>query len=56
MTDDLSMRRNVIGGETAPDDYDVIWDELTIGRIFKQVGAGTALIRWPDATKMFERS
>ena len=28
MTDGLSLRRAVIGGETAPDDYLVIWDDL----------------------------
>ncbi|MCK1296968.1 hypothetical protein IVB33_03095 [Bradyrhizobium sp. 24] len=37
MSDDLTMRRTV-GGETAPDDYEVIWDELSIGRIFRGVG------------------
>ena len=42
MAEDLSLRRAVIGGETAPDDYAVIWDGLTIGRIFKQVGIGGA--------------
>jgi hypothetical protein len=30
MPDDLSLRRTVIGGEAAPDDYAVIWDGLTI--------------------------
>lgn len=40
MPDDLSLRRAVIGGETAPDDYQVIWDELAIGRIFKTVAVG----------------
>ncbi|WP_018456781.1 hypothetical protein [Bradyrhizobium sp. WSM4349] len=40
MTDDLTMRRTVIGAETAPDDYEVIWDELSIGRIFRGVGGG----------------
>ncbi|CUT12564.1 hypothetical protein BF49_7132 [Bradyrhizobium sp.] len=34
------MRRTVIGGQTTPDDYEVIWDELTIGRIFRGVGVG----------------
>lgn len=42
MADDLTMRRTVIGGETAPDDYEVIWDELTIGRIFRSTGVGGA--------------
>lgn len=40
MPDDLSLRRTIIGGETAPDDYAVIWDGLTIGRIFKTVAVG----------------
>lgn len=40
MTDDLTMRRTVIGGETVPDDYLVIWEELAIGRIFKSVAVG----------------
>ncbi|MBR1033905.1 hypothetical protein JQ584_46030 [Bradyrhizobium liaoningense] len=35
---DLSLRRTVIGGETAPDDYTVIWDELAIGRIHRSIG------------------
>jgi len=37
------MRRTVIGGETAPDDYDdyiVTWDRLSIGRIFKTTTVG----------------
>ncbi len=38
--DPLTLRKTVIGGETAPDDYVVIWDELPIGRIFKSVGVG----------------
>lgn len=37
---DLTMLRTVIGGQTAPDDYIVIWDELTIGRIFRSVSVG----------------
>ncbi|UEM08993.1 hypothetical protein J4G43_030100 [Bradyrhizobium barranii subsp. barranii] len=40
MPDDLSMRRTVIGGETAPDDYIVTWDRLSIGRIFKTTAVG----------------
>lgn len=34
------MRRAVIGGETAPGDFIVIWDELPIGRIHKTTGMG----------------
>ncbi|MET4121996.1 hypothetical protein ABIB90_008490 [Bradyrhizobium sp. JR4.1] len=38
VTDDFTMRRTVIGGQNAPDDSDVIWDELSIWRIFRGVG------------------
>ena len=38
MTDQLLLRRTVIGGETAPDDYVVIWNEIRIGRIHRQPG------------------
>lgn len=37
---ELKLRKTVIGGETAPDDYVVIWDDLPIGRIFKSMGTG----------------
>lgn len=37
---DLSLRKTIIGGETAPDDYLVIWDGLPVGRIFKGGGIG----------------
>ncbi|WP_409188470.1 hypothetical protein [Bradyrhizobium sp. RDM4] len=40
MTDDLALRRTVIAGETAPDDYVVISDDLAIGRIFKTIAVG----------------
>lgn len=30
MPDDLTLRRTVIGGETAPDDFVVLWDHKTI--------------------------
>lgn len=40
MPDDLSLRRTVMRGETLPDDYQVIWDDLAIGRIFKSVAVG----------------
>lgn len=36
--DELRLRRTVIGGETEPDDYVVIWDEIHIGRIHRQIG------------------
>jgi hypothetical protein len=42
MPDDLSLRKTVIGGETAPGDYLVIWEALPIGRIFKSVAVGGA--------------
>ncbi|MGW1422652.1 hypothetical protein ACWAT4_21360 [Bradyrhizobium manausense] len=42
MPDDLTMRKTVIGGETAPDDYAVIWDGLPIGRIFRSASVGGA--------------
>ncbi len=44
MSDDLTLRKTVIGGETAPDDYVVIWDDLPIGRIFRSIGTGGAHI------------
>lgn len=40
---DLFLRPTVIAGETAPGDYIVIWDDLPIGRIFRQVGVGGAM-------------
>ncbi|MCK1407625.1 hypothetical protein [Bradyrhizobium sp. 76] len=40
MPDDLFLRRTVIGGETAPNDYLVIWDDLSIGRIHSSPGLG----------------
>lgn len=40
MPDTLTLRRTIIGGETAPGDYTVIWDGLSIGRIFKTVAVG----------------
>jgi hypothetical protein len=38
--DQLSMRRTVIGGETAANDYVVVWDGITIGRVLKVAGVG----------------
>jgi hypothetical protein len=40
MTDDLTLRRTRMGGETIPDDYAVIWDDLAIGRIHKAIDVG----------------
>ena len=34
----LALRKTVIAGETAPDDYRVIWNGVTIGRILKVNG------------------
>lgn len=43
----LSLRKTVIGGETAPDDFEVIWDGLSIGRIRRQAAAvGAANWSW----------
>lgn len=36
----------MIAGETAPDDYTVIWDELAIGRILKQPGVPHGRPNW----------
>lgn len=36
---DLTLRKTLIGDETAPDDFVVIWDGIEIGRIFRQSGA-----------------
>lgn len=44
MSDQLFLRLAVIGGETAPGDYSVIWDGLPIGRIFKSIGVNGATI------------
>lgn len=40
MTDDetISLRVTVIGGKRHPDDYQVIWRDLPIGRIMKRDG------------------
>lgn len=39
-THQLKLRPAVIGGETKPDDYSVIWDRIIVGRIFMQMGVG----------------
>ncbi|MGY3535433.1 hypothetical protein [Bradyrhizobium sp. USDA 4452] len=48
MTEQLFLRKTVIGGETAPDDYVVIWDGIRIGRIHRQPGlpAGRPSVAW----------
>jgi hypothetical protein len=40
MPDDLSLRKTIIGGETTPHDYLVIWDGLPVGRIFSTHAVG----------------
>ncbi len=42
----LTLRKTVIGGETAPDDYLVIWDGIPIGRILKQPGMPNGRPNW----------
>lgn len=42
----LSLRKTVIGGETAPDDWLVIWDGLSVGRILRQPGMPTNRPNW----------
>jgi hypothetical protein len=42
----LFLRRTVIGGQTAPDDWQVIWDGLPIGRILKQRGMPAGNPNW----------
>lgn len=40
MPDDLTLRKTVIGDQTKPDDFIVIWDELPIGRVFRSIAVG----------------
>lgn len=42
----IALRKTVIGGETAPDDYVVIWDGLPIGRIMRQPSVPTGNPNW----------
>lgn len=44
--DHLVMRLTVIAGETAPDDYQVIWNGLSIGRIMRQHGMPPGRPNW----------
>jgi hypothetical protein len=37
---ELLLRKTVIAGETAADDYVIIWNGITIGRILKVAGVG----------------
>jgi hypothetical protein len=34
----IALRKTLIGGQTYPDDYTVIWRELPIGRIMRAPG------------------
>lgn len=40
MPDDLTLRKTVIGDQTNPDDFIVIWDQLPIGRVFRSIAVG----------------
>ena len=40
MPEDLFLRRTVIGGQSAPNDFVVMWDGISIGRIFLSLGVG----------------
>jgi hypothetical protein len=44
--DHLALRATVIAGETARDDYQVIWSELPIGRIMRQAGMPPGRPSW----------
>jgi hypothetical protein len=42
MRDDLFLRPTVIGDDTTPDDYQVVWNDLPIGRVLAgRVGGPT---------------
>ena len=44
--DHLLLRPTAIGGDTAPDDYQVIWNGMLIGRILKQPGVPLGRPNW----------
>lgn len=44
--DQVALRRTVIAGQSYDDDYVVIWDELSIGRILKQPGMPKGRPNW----------
>jgi hypothetical protein len=44
--DHLLLRPTVIGGDTVPDDYQVIWNGMPIGRILKQPGVPLGRLNW----------
>jgi hypothetical protein len=44
--DGLTLRATIIGGDTAPDDYQVFWSGMPIGRILKQPGVPMGRPNW----------
>ncbi|MBR0855508.1 hypothetical protein [Bradyrhizobium liaoningense] len=42
----VALRKTVIGGETVLDDYQVIWDGISIGRILRQPGMPSGRPSW----------
>lgn len=44
--DRLALRKTVIAGETTPDDYIVIWNGITVGRILSVAGVGGRVWNW----------
>jgi hypothetical protein len=44
--DQLLLRPTVIGGDAAPDDYQVIWNGMPIGRILEQPGVLLGRPNW----------
>jgi hypothetical protein len=46
MDGQLYLRQTIIAGETAPDDYTVHWNGLSIGRILRQPGVPMGRPNW----------
>jgi hypothetical protein len=44
--DDLTLRPTLIGGDRFPDDYEVIWRGIAIGRILIQPGVPVGRANW----------
>lgn len=42
----LTLRKTIIGGEAAPDDYQVFFGDLAVGRILKQPGVPHGRPNW----------
>jgi hypothetical protein len=42
----IALRKTLIGGQTYPDDYTVIWRELPIGRIMRAPGLPPHVPQW----------